>query len=170
MEVRDILRGKSNEEEPSVIEALKMWSFGAGNSGRRFNMEDPMPEKRKVATADTWTNHPLVQFVSVKQDFYLTAKQMDILKFGHIPDAMEDHWFMYCDDKAIKYYRSWTGICFAEAFYEKSNGEYHITELRINNNPKEYQLNDVDAAVALFYGLLVSEYGGFASPYWKAAF
>lgn len=72
--------------------------------------------------------------------------------------------------KAIRYYRSWTGICFAEAYYEKLADGYRITELRINNNPKEYQLNDIDAAVALFYGLLVNEYGGFASPYRKAAF
>lgn len=170
MEVRDILRGKNDNPEVSAIEALKMWSLGAGNSSRRFNMENPMPEKTQVATSDSWTNHPLEQFVTVEQDFYLTEKQMEIVRFGHIPDAMEDHWFMYCDDHAIRYFRSWTGICFAEAYYERCNGEYHITELRINKNPKEYQLNDVGAAVALFYALLVSEYGGNPSPYWKAAF
>lgn len=69
-----------------------------------------------------------------------------------------------------RYYRSWTGICFAEAHYKKCGDEYRITELRINNNPKEHELNDVDAAVALFYALLISEYGGYSGPYWKAAF
>lgn len=170
MEVRDMLKGKISKTEPSTFDALKMWTFGAGNSGRRFGMGDPMPEKTKEATSDTWTNHPLEQFVSVPQDFYLTKEQMEIVKFGHIPDAMEDHWFMYCDDHVIRYFRSWTGICFVEAFYEKHDDEYRITELRINNNPKEHQLNDVDEAVALFYGLLVSEYGGNPQPYWKAAF
>lgn len=170
MEVRDIIRGKEPKQVLSVAKALKMWTMGAGNSGRRFNMENPMPEKSRVAAADSWRTRPLERFVTVQQDFYLTAHQMEIVRFGHIPDAMEDHWFMYCDDRAIRYYRSWTGICFAEAYYEKCGEEYHITELRINNNPKEYQLNNVDAAVALFYGLLLSEYGGNSHPYWKAAF
>lgn len=173
MEVRDIIRGKESEQsehENSVKQALKMWTMGAGNSGRRFNLENPMPEKSRIATADSWRTRKLDKFVTVPQNFYLIAEQMRVVRFGHIPDAMEDHWFMYCDDKAIRYFRSWTGICFAEAYYEKCGDEYHITEMRINNNPKEYQLNDVDAAVALFYGLLVSEYGGFAHPYWKAAF
>lgn len=172
MEVRDMLRGQVGEEdkESTLTGALSMWTMGAGNSARRFNMEDPMPEKRVVATADTWKTLPLDWFVTVPQDFYLTSARMEKVRFGHIPDAMEDHWFMYCDDQAIRYYRSWTGICFAVAYYEKCGDEYRITELRINNDPRQYQLNDVDAAVALFYALLVSEYGGCSGPYWKAAF
>lgn len=170
MEVRAIIRGEATDQTPSVKDTLKMWAMGAGNSARRFNMENPMPEKREIATADSWQTRALDKFVTIPQDFYLTAQQMDVIRRGHIPDGMEDHWFMYCDDRAIRYYRSWTGICFAEAFYEKRDDEYHITEIRINNNGNEYELTDVDAAVALFYGLLVSEYGGNASPYWKAAF
>lgn len=170
MEVRDMLRGIEKETESTIEDALKMWTMGAGNSARRFNMENPMPEKRKTATADSWNTSPLEIFVTVPQNFFLTACQMDEVRLGHIPDAMEDHWFMYCDERTIRYFRSWTGICFAEADYEKVGDEYRITELRINNNPKEYQLNDVDAAVALFYGLIISETGGDAGPYWKAAF
>lgn len=170
MEVRDIIRGKETKKEPSVKQALMMWSMGAGNSGRRFNMENPMPEKSRVATADSWKTRPLERFVTVKQDFNLSPNQMEAVRYGHIPDAMEDHWFMYCNDHSIRYYRSWTGICFAEAIYEKCGDGFYITELRINNNPEEYQLNDVDAAIALFYGLLVSEYGGNSRPYWRAAF
>lgn len=56
------------------------------------------------------------------------------------------------------------------SFGDIQGREYRITELRINSNPKEYRLKDVDAAVALFYALLVSEYGGNSNPYWNAAF
>lgn len=170
MTVRDILREKDTTEDENLAQALNMWTMGAGNSARRFNMEDPIPPKNKVATADSWKTKPLDVYVTVAQDFYLTDEQMAVIRYGHIPDAMEDHWFMYCDENTIRYYRSWTGICFAQATYEPSGDGFRITELRINNNPKEYQLNDVDAAVALFYGLLISEYGGNSSPYWKAAF
>lgn len=166
MEVRDVLRGKVEESEGDVKKTLLMWTLGAGNSARRYSFEDPMPRKTEVATV---RGKPLSQFVSVPQDFYLTAQQMDVIRYGHIPDAMEDHWYMYCDDNAIHYLRSWTGFHFAEAIYEKCGEGYRITELRLNNNPNEYEFGGEDAVIALFYALLISEYGGDASAYWKAA-
>ena len=42
--------------------------------------------------------------------------------------------------------------------------------VRINNNPDEYRTSDTESATALFYALLISEYGGDASAYWNAAF
>lgn len=168
MEVRDMLKGRFGmSPEDDVKKALLMWTMGAGNSARRFNNEDPMPEKTKVAKP---MGDPLTMFVSVPQNHYLTAKQMEVIKWGHIPDAMEDHWYMFCDDTTINYLRSWTGFHIFEAHYVKCGDEYRITELRINNNPNEHRLVNVDGAVALFYALLVSEYGGDASAYWSAAF
>lgn len=39
--------------------ALMMWKLGAGNSAKRFNGENPIPEKTKVATKDTWNVEPM---------------------------------------------------------------------------------------------------------------
>ena len=168
MEVRDMLKGRFGmSPEDDVKKALLMWTMGAGNSARRFNNEDPMPAKTNVAKP---MGDPLTMFVAVPQNHYLTAKQMEVIKWGHIPDAMEDHWYMFCDDTTINYLRSWTGFHIFEAHYVKCGDEYRITELRINNNQDEHRLVNVDGAVALFYALLVSEYGGDASAYWNAAF
>ena len=168
MEVRDMLKGRFGmSPEDDVKKALLLWTMGAGNSARRFNNEDPMPAKTNVAKP---MGDPLTMFVAVPQNHYLTAKQMEVIKWGHIPDAMEDHWYMFCDDTTINYLRSWTGFHIFEAHYVKCGDEYRITELRINNNPDEHRLVNTDAAVALFYALLVSEYGGDASAYWSAAF
>ena len=168
MEVRDMLKGRFGmSPEDDVKKALLMWTMGAGNSARRFNNEDPMPAKTNVAKP---MGDPLTMFVAVPQNHYLTAKQMEVIKWGHIPDAMEDHWYMFCDDTTINYLRSWTGLHIFEAHYVKCGDEYRITELRINNNPDELRLVNADAAVAWFYALLVSEYGGDASAYWNAAF
>ncbi|MGM9844424.1 MAG: NADAR family protein, partial [Muribaculaceae bacterium] len=76
MEVRDMLRGKIEETEGNMEKALLMWTMGAGNSARRFNFEDPMPKKTKVAES---MGNPLDIYVSVPQDFYLTSRQMDII-------------------------------------------------------------------------------------------
>lgn len=163
MEVRDMLRVKEEDSADNISEELMKKAL------LLLTNEDPMPEKTEVA--EPWGN-PLDVYVSMPQDFYLTTRQMDIIRYGHIPDAMEDHWYMYCDDNAIHYLRSWTGIHIFEAHYEKNGDEYRITELRINNNPDEcrYRLSDAESATALFYALLISEYGGDASAYWYAAF
>ena len=65
-----------NVSEEDMKKALLMWTMGAGNSARRFNYEDPIPEKTEVAKP--WGDS-LDVYVSVPQDFYLTSRQMDIM-------------------------------------------------------------------------------------------
>ena len=170
MEVRDILQGKIEEESSDITKALKMWTSGAGNSGKRFNGEDPMPKKEIKATAESWNNRPMTDVITVPQNFFLTERQMEIVRYGHIPEAMEDHWFMYADEDSINYIRSWTGITIFRAKYKPSEDGYLITELNINGNKEDYRESNTETAVALFYALLVSEYGGNSSPYWNVAF
>ena len=40
---------------------------------------------------------------------------------GHIPEVMEDHWFMYCDENSINYFRSWTGNQIFKGYYRLEN-------------------------------------------------
>jgi hypothetical protein len=95
---------------------------------------------------------------------------MQVVKRGHIPDEMEDHWFMYCDDSTIRYYRSWTGICIFIAKFVEEGDMFTITELQVNRDSEQYGSKDNDHDVALFMALLSEEYGGDASKYWDKAF
>ena len=88
---------------------------------------------------------------------------MDIVKYGHIPEAMEDHWFMYCDETTTRYYRSWTGICIFVARYEDDGSQCRISELQVNSDPDQYRGKGDEKDVALFLALLTEEYGGNAS-------
>ena len=94
---------------------------------------------------------------------------MHIIKYGHIPQAMEDHWFMYCDEDTIRYCRSWTGICIFEARYEPYGDDFKITSLSVNRDPGQYGSKDDNKDTALFMALLTEEYGGDAKGYWKKA-
>ena len=178
MEVRDWLRSTddtsnletSSEESDDIIEALKLWKMGAGDSGKRFNGEDPIPPKTKVATKDSWDNQPMPdKHVVIPMDVIIPSAAMSIVKRGHIPQAMEDHWFMYCNETTIRYYRSWTGICIYIAKYEEDGDVCHITELTVNRDPEQYGGTDDDHDKALFMALLTDEYGGDASKYWEKA-
>ena len=150
--------------------ALMMWKLGAGNSAKRFNGENPIPEKTKVATKDTWNVEPMPEKrVVIPLDETIPSDAMRVVKYGHIPDAMEDHWFMYCDESTIRYYRSWTGFCIYVARYVDNGIICKITELMVNRDPEQYGCTDNEHDVALFMALLTEEYGGDASKYWSIA-
>lgn len=167
-EFAGMARPKMTEEE---LKALMMWKMGAGNSARRFNGENPIPTKTKVATKDSWKTMPMpTEYALIPMDVKLPLAAMQVVKCGHIPDAMEDHWFMYCDDDTIRYYRSWTGICIFVAKYAEEGNLCTITELQVNRDSEQYGSKDNDHDVALFMALLTEEYGGDASTYWDKAF
>jgi len=150
------------------IKALMMWKLGAGNSAKRFNGENPIPAKTKVATKDSWKTLPMPdRNTTIPLDVTIPHAAMDIVKMGHIPSAMEDHWFMYCDESSIRYYRSWTGICIFVAKYEECGEQYRIIELTVNREQEQYGSTDDKNDVALFLALLTEEFGGDASEFWK---
>lgn len=152
------------------LKALMMWKMGAGNSAKRFNGEDPIPEKTTMATRESWKTRPMPdKHAIIPMNETIPSTDMQIVKFGHIPDAMEDHWFMYCDETTIRYYRSWTGICIYVAKYEDDGDDCRITELIVNRDQSQYGCIDNDQDVALFMALLTEEYGGNANDYWKKA-
>ena len=76
---------------------------------------------------------------------------------GHIPEVMEDHWFMYCDDNSINYYRSWTEIQIFKAYYKLIDNEYVIYNIEINNNRDEYSEDNIQKSLELFNNLILKE-------------
>lgn len=161
-----------NQQQPSEdgTKALKMWTMGAGNSAKRISGENPMPEKKTTATKDSWKNLPMPeQCAVIPMKVEIPAEAMRIVKYGHIPEEMEDHWFMYCNESTIRYFRSWTGICIFIAKYEESGNKCLITELIVNRDPSQYGGTDNEKDTSLFMALLTEEYGGDASLWWKRA-
>ena len=151
--------------------ALLMWQMGAGNSAKRFNGENPIPPKKEVATKDSWRTLSMPEeHVLIPMDVKIPREAMEVVKCGHIPEAMEDHWFMYCDDSTIRYYRSWTGFCIYIAKYVEEGDLCRITELQVNRDSDQYGSKDNEHDVALFMVLLTEEYGGAPGKYWEKAF
>lgn len=112
--------------------------------------------QREAATKDSWKTLPMpAKHVTVPMDIPLTAGQMANVRLGHIPMAMEDHWFMYCTDSRICYHRSWTGYCIFEADYEASGDGFRVTGLTINTDPEQHTATPEEAEDR-FRGLLSS--------------
>ena len=160
-----ILHGYGEKERS---EAVMLWKLGHGNMSKLFNGEDPMPDKTKVATSTSWKTEPMPQtdISRIKVSISVTEKDMAIIRKGHIPEAMEDHWFMYCDDEYIRYFRSWSGMCAFEAHFHKEEDQYVIDEICINQALVEFGVNGDKSGVALFLHLLTAEVGGNAMAAW----
>lgn len=137
------------------------WKMGLGHSGKLFEGKNPIPKKTEIATKHTWKTKKMPeQNVVVNLDMEISTEMIGTLKYGHIPEEMEDHWFMYCDEDTIRYYRSWTGICIYECKFIKSGYDYKLTELTINRDSNQYGEKNVEADITLFIYLIVSEVGG----------
>lgn len=93
---------------------------------------------------DEWKNLPISNKCgTLVLNQYITAKNMEVIRMGHIPEVMEDHWFIWCDDSHIRIHRSWTGICMFEAEYRKAADDdgYVIGDVKVNlDDSVEYAL------------------------------
>ncbi len=161
---------KEEKAKKQYFKAIMHWKLGLGNLNKTMTGESPLPDKNKVATAKNWQIEPMPKDKDevTEMDFGLkiTNETMDIIRKGHIPEAMEDHWFMYCDNEFIRYYRSWTGMCAFEAHYKKIGSEYVIDNLKMNHALAEFGVNGDEAGAALFVYLIAAETGGDAFGAW----
>ena len=168
---KKIAKKQAEKEKKEQFMAIMHWKLGLGNFNKVLSGESPLPDKQNTATADDWKTLPMPDDVDevseLSFDFDIPAEAMNIIRKGHIPEAMEDHWFMYCDDEYIRYFRSWTGICAFEAHYVKKGEGYHVDKLRINHALAEFGTNGDEAGAALFCHLLIAESGGNSEASWQ---
>ena len=162
----------SEEEKKEQFKAIMFWKLGLGHMGKMMNGEDPMPQKTTAPTNEMIkqgqpmpTNEDASDY---KLSIPLAKEDLDILRMGHIPEAQEDHWFMYTDDEYIRYFRSWTGMCAFEAHYSKDGNNYRIDHLRMNKNLCEFGVNGDEAGAWLFRYLITAEIGADAHAAWQA--
>lgn len=144
-------------EEKKTESAIYDWTTGLGDMNKESNGKNPLPNKEKKANKDSWKTLDFKTFDKVDCNIKITKEEMDILIMGHIPEVMEDHWFMYCDDNSINYYRSWTGIQIFKAYYKLIDNEYVIYNIEINNNKDEYSEDNIQKSLELFNKLILKE-------------
>lgn len=164
-------RAEKEEQQKKEFKALMHWKLGLGNTNKAMNGECPLPAKAKVASPDDWKTEPMPESTreasTLKLSIPVSNEAMSIIQKGHIPEAQEDHWFMYCDDEYIRYYRSWTGMCAFEAHYHKETECFIIDELTINHALAQFGVNGDEAAMRLFKYLITAETGGDAAEAWQ---
>lgn len=150
--------------------AMLAWKLGPGDANKFLRCENSIPEKREKATAESWKNTPIPDKCgSLDIHLQIDAQNMKLLQMGHIPEVMEDHWFIWCDDSHIRIHRSWTGACMFEAEYSKDDDSegYIIGKLKVNLSDEMDYVFGPKASFALFSCLIraeiASQWEGFRS-------
>ena len=138
-------------------EALNMWQNGLGDMNKYLNDENPLPKKDIKATKDSWKCTPFTSYKKIDCNIVLTKEEFGVLSMGHMPEVMEDHWFMFCDEESVNYFRSWTGTQIFKGYYKLETDSYIIYSLEVNDNKEEYKETDLNNSLKLFNDLITSE-------------
>lgn len=162
---------KEEKVQKQHFMSIMHWKLGLGNFNKTMIGESPLPPKEKIASSHDWKTEPMPNdtenMSEIPFSFIISSEAMDIIRKGHIPESMEDHWFMYCDEEYIRYYRSWTGMCAFEAHYKKVMSNYVVDSIKMNHGLVEFGVNGDEAGATLFVYLIVAESGGDSSEAWN---
>ena len=104
-----------------------------------------------IAHHSDWKTEPMPQqcetFV-LNRSF--SAEQMDILRRGHVPQAMEDKWFWYMENSTLRAHRSWTGYCIYQIDF-RAAGNHLVT---VNRDPEQYGCTSIQEDIESLNRLL----------------
>ena len=95
----------------------------------------------RIARRGDWKSLPMPEahetFV-LKRAF--CGEEMEALRRGNIPQAMEDKWFWFMEGNTLYAHRSWTGYCIYRIDFGEG-GEHTVT---VNRDPEQYGRTSVE--------------------------
>ena len=75
-------------------------------------MTETNKSKIRIARREDWKTEPMPEkHETFVLDRHFSDAQMNALRCGNIPQAMEDKWFWYMEGDTLYAHRSWTGYC-----------------------------------------------------------
>ena len=114
-----------------------------------------MPEVNKstdrVARREDWKTVPMpASHESFTLSRPFSEKDMNVLRLGNIPQAMEDKWFWYMEGSTLRAHRSWTGYCIYQVDFKADNN--HI--VTVNRDPNQYKCTSIEEDIISLNKLL----------------
>lgn len=94
-----------------------------------------------IAHRDDWKTEPMPKKCeSFVLNRSFSDEEMEILRHGNIPQAMEDKWFWYMEGSTLWAHRSWKGYCIYQIEF-KEDGNHVVT---VNRNPDQYRCTSIE--------------------------
>ena len=115
----------------------------------------PAGQPRRTARRSDWTNKPMSdQRTRIPVDLRYGPGEMDLIRFGFIPDVMEDKWFIFFENQMLHLHRSWTGYEVLRAHFLSLGDEYVVREIVACRDPELYKNEDDDYDISQFQFLI----------------
>ena len=97
----------------------------------------------KPAGPTDWEIEPLPQQrTTVVLDQAFSPEEMNLVRAGHIPEVMEDKWFIYWQDETLYFHRSWTGYCIFVVRFAVEGHAGRMVSADVNRDHAQCQLTD----------------------------
>lgn len=150
-----------------------MWSAGFGNMNDALFGSDKPERKPKRAIKSDWELHRMPRTrAHFDLGIPLTDDEFETLAWGHIPEEMEDHWFMYFDGDAFCFHRSWTGFCIYRVYVKRDREKdgYVLHRVTANRSKKQFG-EENDERDAVMVAILIGQaLGKDVSGLWERFF
>jgi|TARA_B110000902_G_scaffold242334_1_gene293577 hypothetical protein len=112
-----------------------------------------------MITKEDWKTQPFpndIEKLGYQNSFL--GSDAEKLIAGHMPQVMEDKWFVYSEDGWVYFVRSWTGFhIFAIQLAETSGGNVNVTASWVSTDLNQYQSrgkeNDIKSLNAIINAL-----------------
>jgi hypothetical protein len=96
-----------------------------------------------AAVREDWKTLDLPDRVaSLDVDLELRPEEVDRISLGHVPEGMDDKWFIYRAGDRLFFHRSWTGTCVYSAAIKESENGGRIGQVFVNRDPEQYRETD----------------------------
>lgn len=110
--------------------------------------------ERGSATRESWENQPMpVRRERLDFDRVFTSEEFAKIKAGHIPQEMEDKWFIFFEDNWLYFHRSWTGYCIFQMRLDEGANGWHVAEAWVSRVESQFRAIDTKEALELLTNL-----------------
>lgn len=121
-----------------------------------------------IATSKSWKTQPLPdqnEIIDYNRTF--TNDELLKIKYGFIPQGMENKWFIYFRKNVLYMHRSWSGHCiFQLTFFANS-----VIETKVNRKKDEYNSlsveNDIDTINQVINSSLIKNNTPLPKRWWQ---
>ena len=108
-------------------------------------------DTKRVARREDWKTEPMPErHGTFVLDRSFSDAEMDVLRCGNVPQAMEDKWFWYMEKSTLRAHRSWTGYC----IYQIDFKEDHKHIVKVNRDPEQYKCTSIEEDIESLNKLL----------------
>lgn len=85
---------------------------------------------------------PVTEHTTIVLDRSFSPSEMERICAGHIPEAMEDKWFIYWQCDTLFFHRSWTGYCIYVVHFAVEGEAGRMVRAEVNRDYEQYQRED----------------------------